>query len=140
MPKPYIARVRYPLYWGQMDALGHVNNTVYFRFFEEARATLFDAAGLKVERRETQIGPILAATSCQYLSPLTHPDEVIVEAWIKAVGRTSFTVGHQVKSVTQDRVVAEGDGVVVNYDYERGEKTPIGDKLRARLVALQGGA
>jgi acyl-CoA thioester hydrolase len=123
--------------WGDLDALNHVNNTVFFRFFEEARIALLDRVGLRAMRRATGTGPILAATSCQFRLPLTHPDTVTCHAGVTRIGTTSFTVEYVLKSDAHDgAVAATGDSVVVHYDYDVGQKSPLPEAVRAALMAL----
>lgn len=128
--------VRREVLWGQLDALAHVNNTVYFRWFEEARIELLDRVGLRAQRTTTGVGPILANTSCQFRLPLDHPDTVTIDTWVERIGNTSFTLGYRVTSERFGQVAAEGDSVVVNYDYETRQKAPLADDVRARLSAL----
>ncbi|NND35480.1 MAG: acyl-CoA thioesterase, partial [Saprospiraceae bacterium] len=95
-PFVYSARVK----WGEMDALGHLNNTVYFRFSEEARIHLFDDLQIPVNSLQTS-GPILAYIDCQFFSPVTFPDTLIVGSWIEHIGRTSIQIMHHYYSMTQ---------------------------------------
>lgn len=122
--------------WGQMDALGHLNNTVYLRFFEEARIVLFDRANLRAVRAATRVGPILAATSVRFLRPLVHPDTVRVETGVRSIGQTSFVMDYRITSLRLDILAATGDSVVVLYDYERETKVSIPEDLRIALEAL----
>lgn len=122
--------------WGQMDALGHLNNTVYLRFFEEARIVLFDRANLRAVRAATRVGPILAATSVRFLRPLVHPDTVRVETGVRSIGHTSFVMDYRITSLRLDILAATGDSVVVLYDYERESKVSIPEDLRIALEAL----
>lgn len=133
---PWPVSVELPVLWGHMDALGHVNNTVYLRFFEEARIVLFDRVDLRAVRRETRIGPILASTSVRFLRPLLHPDTVVIETGVRSVGQTSFVLAYQITSRRSGVVAASGDSAVVMYDYARGEKVPVEDELRARLLSM----
>jgi acyl-CoA thioester hydrolase len=119
-----------------MDALGHLNNTVYLRFFEEARIVLFDRAELRAVRAATRVGPILAATSVRFLLPLVHPDSVRVETGVRSVGQTSFVMDYRITSLRLGKLAATGDSVVVLYDYERETKVPVPDALRAALQSL----
>ncbi len=135
-PGSWPVSVELPVLWGHMDALGHVNNTVYLRFFEEARIALFDRVELRAVRRETRIGPILATTSVRFLKPLVHPDVVLVETGVLSVGQTSFVLGYRVTSRRSGAVAASGDSVVVMYDYANGHKVPVDEDLRSRLSGL----
>lgn len=122
--------------WGQLDALEHVNNTVYLQWFEEARIEVLAQVGLRAQRTQTGVGPILAATSCQFLVPLGHPDVVEVACWVERIGNTSFTLGYEVRSQALGVLAARGDSVVVNYDYGARQKCSISEAVRVKLRAL----
>lgn len=124
--------------WGDLDAIGHVNNTVFFQFFEEARIELLDRVGLRAMRVDTGTGPILAATSCQFRRPLSYPDTVTCHASVTRIGTTSFTVEYVLRSAAQDAIAATGDSVVVHYDYEAGAKAPLSDAMKSALMAIPG--
>lgn len=66
--------------WGEMDALQHVNNVVYFRYFETARLDYFNKIGLLVDMSKTHIGPRLRDTQCRYKLPITYPDTLLLAA------------------------------------------------------------
>ena len=128
--------VRFPMHWGEMDALGHANNTRYFVWFESARIEMFHRIGVTADRPSGQ-GPILATTSCDFLRPLRWPAELVVGARIPRVGRTSFTMEYAVALAdTPDEPVARGSGVIVLIDYDTGAKVEIDDALRQRIAAL----
>ncbi|HVS03754.1 MAG TPA: thioesterase family protein [Thermoanaerobaculia bacterium] len=132
----YPVVVRFPLHWGEMDALGHVNNARYFTWFESARIALFERVGLASSGRPA-LGPILAHTRCDFLRPLTYPAEVLVGARITRLGRTSFGMEYGVALAgAADEPVARGEGVIVLVDYTTGAKVPIPDDLRSRLATL----
>ena len=59
-----------PVAWGEMDAMGHVNNIIYFRYFETVRIEYFNRLGMMDYQRESGIGPILASTEYRYKLPL----------------------------------------------------------------------
>lgn len=128
-----------PVAWGDMDALGHVNNTVYFRYFETARLALLEGIEFFPPTGAAPIGPILAATDCRFRAPLTYPDTVTAAAWIQTLADDGFTMGYAVFSHLLDRVAAEGTGRIVVYDYAAGKKAPLADTLRDRLAACRPG-
>jgi acyl-CoA thioester hydrolase len=128
-------RVRLPVLWGDMDALGHVNNLVYLRWFEEARIRYFERAGLV--SAEGRIGVILAHQRCDYLAPVTHPDEIEVRCSVTKLGRRSFSLSFVIRSETQGKDAARGEGVLVAFDYASGHSAPISDAVRARIEALE---
>ena len=136
MPDPI--RVTRDLRWGDLDAIGHVNNTIFFQFFEEARIQLLERVGLRALRADTGTGPILAATSCQFQRPLSYPDTVTCYASVTHIGTTSFTVEYVLRSTAQDAIAATGDSVVVHYDYGAGAKAPLPDAIKSALMAIPG--
>ena len=68
-PKEFPVQVRIPVAWGDMDAFNHVNNVVYFKWFESARIAYFEHTESMGVMRAEGIGPILASTSCRYRAP-----------------------------------------------------------------------
>lgn len=131
--------VTLPVAWGDMDAFGHVNNTRYFRYFEDARITYFERTGIAgAEGRPSGIGPILASTACRFRAPLTYPDEVTVGAKVVSVGRTSFRMEKRIVSVAMHKVVAEGNAIIVAFDYDAERKVPIPEAWRAALSNVEG--
>jgi acyl-CoA thioester hydrolase len=125
-----------PVVWGEMDSYRHVNNTVYFRYFENARLEYFRRLDWFEYERLTGVGPILAATQARFRKPLAYPDTVSITARIAQVGEDRFTMEHLVVSHRQGAVVTEGQGTVVTYHYGEGKKVPIPDELRRRIAEL----
>ena len=126
------------LAWGEQDALGHVNNTLYFRYFENARVAHFRAIGLGFPNPGSGgCGPILASTSCNFLKPLTYPDRIRIECGVSRLGNSSFNHSYRIFSQSQQSWVAEGEAVTVYYDYATGKSTPLPAELRQRIEELQ---
>lgn len=128
-----------PVQWGEMDAYGHVNNTVFFRYFETARIAYLDLCGFLDSYDHDRIGAILHSTSCRFRHALHHPDTVQVGGRAVDVGADRFTMAYTVVSLTHDTVVAEGQGVIVAFDYARREKVPLPDSVRQRIQQLEDG-
>ncbi|PKN65798.1 MAG: acyl-CoA thioesterase [Deltaproteobacteria bacterium HGW-Deltaproteobacteria-12] len=126
-----------PVAWGEMDAMGHVNNIIYFRYFESVRISYFQKLDLLSYQRDFGIGPILASTECRFKMPLQYPDTVIVGAKVLSIEEDRFVMGYEVFSTKHKRIAAEGEGVVVTYDYRNNKKVPIPDTLRAKIVELE---
>ena len=120
--------------WGDMDAFQHVNNTVYFRWFETARIAYFLEVGFAAG---TGVGPILAHTECRFRRPVTFPDRVRVEAGIVDLGEDRFTMAYRVYSGTSGTLVAEGTGRVVSFDYAAGTKAPLPRDVARSIRALE---
>jgi len=121
-----------PVAWGDMDAFGHVNNVMYFRYFESARIKYFEAIDFQHFDINDGIGPILAHTNCQFKKPVTYPDQLTVVVRVKSIGRTSMVMEHIIVS---DKLgeAAKGEGVVVCLNYKTGQTVAIPDALRKAI-------
>ncbi|NCF18951.1 MAG: acyl-CoA thioesterase, partial [Haliea sp.] len=94
--------------WGDMDAFGHVNNTTYFRYFEDARIAYFDKIEIGKVKSETGLGPILATTHCNFKLPLEYPDKIRIAGRARLMGPKKFNMEYLVYSERFDAVAAEG--------------------------------
>ncbi len=128
--------IRFPLHWGEMDALGHVNNARFFAWFESARIALFSRVGIMTDKPR-DVGPILATTGCDFLVPVVYPGDIRVGARVAKVGTTSITIEYAVvRDDAPERLCARGSSVVVLIDYKSGAKVPVPDDVRAAIDAL----
>src|SRR6516164_11257906 len=125
-----------PVVWGEMDAYQHVNNVVYFRYFENARLAYVERLRWPEFEEVTGIGPILAATQVRFKRALTYPDTIAIGARIVRIEKDRFFIEHLIVSERQAAVVTEGQGTVVSYHYPNGRKVPMPDELIARIRAL----
>lgn len=123
--------------WGDMDAFNHVNNVSYLRYFESGRIAYFEALELADFFGNRGIGPILAETSCRYKFPLTYPDRISVGVRSDRFAQDRFTQTYIIVSHRHRRVAATGDGTIVTFDYTANRKSPIPDRIRRRLEALE---
>ena len=125
--------------WGDMDAFQHVNNSVYFRYFEDARIAYFTGTGVTESTGTPNgAGPILASTSCRFKAPLTYPDTVHIGARVVTLGDDRFTMEYAVLSESLGRVVAKGEAVVVAFDYDAMRKTQVQPQWRAAIEKIEG--
>ncbi len=136
----YPSVIEIPVAWGEMDSLRHVNNIVYFRYFESARMAYFRKLDIWNYMNETGIGPILASTQCKFKIPLTYPDTVSVGTKVSEIGADSFIMKYVVVSHSHAKVAAEGEGLIVSYDYRALKKAPLPDELKERIRILEDGA
>jgi acyl-CoA thioester hydrolase len=132
----YPVTVEIPVAWGEMDSFSHVNNIVYFRYFESARIACFDRIGYPDLMHNSGSGPILASTECRFRIPLTYPDMLIAGTVIEDIGQHHFLMGYAVFSRNHDAIAATGSGRIVSYDYQRQKKAPIPDAIRNGLKDL----
>ena len=130
--------VEVPVAWGDMDAMGHVNNIVYFRYFETARLECFAELGLGPIEQSDGVGPILHSASCRFRIPLTYPDTVTVGAQIGDVGEDRFVMRYRAVSHRHGATAADGESLIVTFSYATNTKAPVSDDLRARLLELRG--
>jgi acyl-CoA thioester hydrolase len=120
---------RMPMRWGDMDAMGHINNTLYFRYFEQARISWFEAVGLSTDGRGC--GPILAHVSCDFVRPLKYPGDILVDQVITRVGNSSVAMDLSiVRADAPTDLYARGKSVIVWMDYAAGRAIPWPDPVR----------
>lgn len=129
--------VEIPVQWGEMDSFGHVNNTIYFRYFETARITYFERAGFTASMKRDGIGPILASTKCRFRSPVIYPDKVIVGVSAIEMKDDRFTMVYAVWSDAQQKIAADGEGLIVAYDYKANQKAQLPTAVREAITKIQ---
>lgn len=119
--------------WGDMDAYGHVNNSVYATYVEEARLQWFRS--LDAGWMGTEAAPILAALNTNFRKPVEWPAEIVVEMFAGRVGRSSFTASFRIVDRQAPEVLyAEGDSVLVWIDPRSGKSIELPAHLRAALA------
>jgi acyl-CoA thioester hydrolase len=136
----YPVVVELPVVWGEMDSYRHVNNVVYFRYFENARLEYFRRLDWFQFEQDTGVGPILAATQARFRRPLTYPDTISVATRIATLAEDRFILDVIVVSHRLAAVAAEGQGTVVAYHYPTGQKVSLPDELRHRIAVLEASA
>lgn len=132
--------VETPVAWGDMDYWRHVNNIVFFRYFESARIEYLDRIGFRQEVEGGSVGPILSATNARFRRPLTYPDTVLVGARATEVQVDRFVMEYRLVSRAQGAVAADGGGTLVSFDYAANVKAPLPPQVRAALERLEGWA
>jgi acyl-CoA thioester hydrolase len=131
-PRKLVHTTRMPLRWGDMDAMGHVNNTVYFRYMEQARIEWFYAFAKKLGTAPyVEQGPIIINASCTFLEPLVYPGDLEVKMFLGELGRSSFGSHYEI-SMNAKRY-AEGSAKMVWIDRKTGRSMPLPESLRSML-------
>ncbi len=116
------------------DAMGHVNNAVYFTYLEQCRLTFW---------REVTGGPtphtrlIIARAECDYRAPAHFGDELEVRLKVGDIGRSSFALVYEIVQAADDRLVATGKTVMVSYDYAANRSIPLPDATKSLLEGLR---
>jgi acyl-CoA thioester hydrolase len=129
--------IEIPVAWGEMDAMQHVNNIVYFRYIESARMAYFDRIGFLDHQRATGVGPILAWTSCRFRRALTYPDRVQVATRVIKIESDRFTMQTHIVSHAMADLAAESEGIVVSFDYRNQVKALLPQAIRQRMEVLE---
>ena len=137
MVDAYPVTMSLPLIWGDMDAFQHLNNTVYFRYFENVRIAYLERTGHMESMKKTGLGIILAETQCRFRVPLIYPDTVTLGTRLKSLGHDRFTMEYGVFSQGQQKLAATGEGLIVSYDYPNRRKVAIPREIRQRMIELE---
>jgi len=124
---------RMPIRWGDMDAMGHVNNTVYFRFMEQARISWF-AALVSEKEAWRSTGIVIVNASCNYKRPITYPGTVEAKLYVGPPGGSSVPTFYELRVGDDPEPYADGAAVVVFVDMEKQKPVRIPDGIRQRLV------
>jgi acyl-CoA thioester hydrolase len=159
-------KVWYPLQirFRDLDPLAHVNNSVYFIYFEEARSHYFDQLEpwlkqwpseekhqVQVEEEESpnpriQTGPrghhyglLVKEITCTYMLPLIRSDRAEVGVEVVRIGRSSFVMEHLIRDVgDHERIFATGRSVMVWCNYYTGRPHPLPSSLRHAFEQMEG--
>jgi len=134
--KHYPVIIEIPVAWGDMDAFGHVNNVVFHRYFESSRVAYLEKIELWKYMKKSNIGPILKSSRCSYKIPLTYPDTLSVASRIISIETDRFLMEHMLYSHKLKKIAAEGDGIIVIYDYSNNTKAPVPDHIRENISKL----
>ncbi|MDX1963590.1 MAG: acyl-CoA thioesterase [Pirellulales bacterium] len=136
----YAHTLAWPIQWGDQDLYGHVNNTIYLRWFESGRIGYLEKIGFDKLLEREKIGPILAAVQCNFKRQLRYPDQVLIGSRVARIGRTSFTMEHVIYSTALGSIAATGDSTIVAFDYQRQIPTPVPAEMRRAMEELAGKA
>ena len=120
---------RIPIRWGDMDAMGHVNNIVYFRYMEQARISWFEHLVPGDAWKST--GIVIANASCNFRRAMTYPGTVEVKVFVARPGRSSVATYYDL--CIESEVYADGAAVVVFIDMPTQKPLPIPEEIRALL-------
>jgi acyl-CoA thioester hydrolase len=129
-----VHEMRIPVRWGDLDAMGHVNNTVYFRYFETVRIAWFGTLGIGLGREA--VGPVMANGFCNFRREIGYPGELLARHYVVAPGRSSLDTFFTLARVDAPEVVcADGGATLVWVDLRSQRTVPVPDHVRARCLA-----
>jgi acyl-CoA thioester hydrolase len=122
-----------PIRWGDMDAMGHVNNTVYFRYMEIVRIEWLHSLGGAPDPQGT--GPVIVNAFCNFLKQLEYPGDILAKHYVAKPGRSSFETYITLERTDEPGVIyASGGAKTVWVDFPAGKSVPLPDWLRAKLA------
>ena len=119
-----------PIRWGDMDMMGHVNNTLYFRYLEIVRLEWLFKVGASTDPQGS--GPVVVNAFCNFLRQLEYPGDVLARHYVTNPGRSSFDTYITLERSDEPGVIyAEGGSKTVWTDFKAKKSTPLPDWLRA---------
>lgn len=118
-----------PIRWGDQDPMGHVNNTIYFRYLEIVRLEWLFKVGAAPD--PTGCGPVIVNAFCNFLRQLEYPGDILARHYVANPGRSSFDTYITLERVDKPGVVyAEGGAKTVWTDFKAQKSAPMPDWLR----------
>jgi acyl-CoA thioester hydrolase len=119
-----------PIRWGDMDAMGHVNNTLYFRYFEVIRIEWLHRMGGAPDVNGT--GPVIVNAFCNFIRQLEYPGDILARHYVANPGRSSFDTFMTLERTDQPGVIyADGGATTVWVDYKAQKSVPLPGWLRS---------
>ena len=119
--------------WGDMDAFGHVNNVMYYRYVESARLADIEHTGIL----SADVLTVVASNQCKYLKPVFYPDQLKISARIEELRNSAFRMHYLLWSEQQQALVAEAEAVIVCVDKTNMQKTLIPELVRQKLKEFE---
>ena len=133
----YPVIISIPVQWGEMDAYGHVNNAVHFRYFESGRVAYLDKCGFLETYDTERIGAILHSTECRYRQALQDPHTVLLGTRVPAAQEARFTKQQCAVPERDGIVAADASAVIVSFDNSTRTKTALPDSVRRRIAEME---
>jgi len=137
--KILVHELELPILWGDMDSLGHVNNTRYFRYMEQIRVSWAQSMG--VYSNGLDEGPVIVNTFCNFYRPLVFPGNVRLRLYVANTGRTSMDTYVSIERTdAPGEVFAQGGATLVWVGLQDGRPRALPAFMRSLGVtpALEG--
>lgn len=123
---------RFPIRWSDMDAMGHVNSTMYFRYLEQARIEWY--ASFRARER-AGMETVVVNAHCTYFRPLTFPGDIEVRTYAGSPGRSSFEINQEIRLADDpDTIYASGGSKVVWVDMQTGKSVLLPEDIRTLIT------
>lgn len=137
--RQHLGTTRIAVRWGDLDAYGHLNNTLYFRYFEQARVEWVERLGFPV-RPEAGAGPVIVNADCTFKIPVNYPATAVVHMYAGAPGRSSLMTWYDLYVEGDERLYATGSAKVVWMDMASGKAVPLPEAVRAMIGTVPSAA
>jgi acyl-CoA thioester hydrolase len=122
-----------PIRWGDMDAMGHLNNASYMRFMETIRIEWFTHIGCDPNPQGQ--GPVIVNVFCNFYKQLQYPCDVHMKMYVSDAGRSSFESWATFEPVDQPRVIhAAGGATTIWVDFPAQKSAPLPEWMRAHIT------
>ncbi len=124
-------KIEFPVRWGEMDALGHVNNTTYLKWVEVARVDYL--MKLNGELKDENIGPIVARLDCTFIYPVHFPDTVKIGFKTTQILEDRMICEARIFSEKHQKLCAISHNTIMAYNFKKPGKVDIPDEWRAKI-------
>ncbi|MEY3863851.1 MAG: hypothetical protein RL183_736 [Pseudomonadota bacterium] len=119
--------------WGDMDAFGHVNNAVYFRYIEQARINWLDSLGLNFAQDEQ--GVVVVNAFCNFMKPVEYPADLIIKTYITNPTRVGLDTFNEMSLASDPETVRATSGATIVWvDFKSQKAASWPDQIKAKLV------
>ena len=131
--KKLVYEMRIPIRWGDMDPMGHVNNTLYFRYLEICRVEWLREIGCPVNPQGE--GPVIVNAFCNFYKQLEYPGDVLVKMYVSDPKRATFETWATMERADQPGIIyAAGGATTIWVNFPQQKSAALPDRIRALLV------
>jgi acyl-CoA thioester hydrolase len=134
--KDFVIKTKFPIDWGDMDAMQHINNVVFLKYFENSRIQYYEAIGLSYSTNLGDFLGVVKSISCEYLIPLTFPDIIEVGTRVIDMDNHSFTMEHYIWSNNKG-LCAFGETRIVVIDVKTLKPITVPDKVKKAIERIE---
>ena len=131
--KKQVFEMTIPIRWGDMDAMGHVNNTVYFRYLETVRIDWMRSIGCQPDPQGE--GPVIVNAFCNFYKQLEYPGDVLVKMYVSDPARSTFeSWGTMERADAPGVIYAAGGATTIWVNFPAQKSAPLPDWMRVHLA------
>jgi len=128
----WVQTIEIPVRWADMDAFGHVNNSKFFTYFEQARITWWNSI-FPANTSFAETGPVIINANCTFFKAIIFPETLLVKLFVGPAGRSSHECFYEIYSKTHETIYAAGATKVVWVDRQLEKSIPLPDMLKNHL-------